>query len=321
MASELDQLKKISVIVADTGDIDQIRKYKPQDATTNPSLLLKAAQQSQYANLVDDAVTYAKKFDSKEQLAEVLDRLAVNFGVEILKIVPGVVSTEVDARLSFDTEKTIEKARKLIRMYKDAGVDKDRILIKIASTWQGIKAAEKLEKEGIHTNLTLLFNADAQAVACAEAKVTLISPFVGRTSDWYKAKEKKDFKPEEDLGCKLIKDIHSYYQKYGYKTIIMGASFRTKGQITEIAGCEKLTLSPNLIKELAESKGTIQHKLKPQEGKAEKPPTPLDESTFYLHLSKDPMAIDKLFEGVRGFAADTEKLEAIIRLKLGQAKL
>jgi transaldolase len=321
MASELEQLAKISVIVADTGDIDAIRKHKPVDATTNPSLLFKAAQQAQYQNLVDDAIAYAKKFKASEQLEEAMDRLAVNFGVEILKIVPGVVSTEVDARLSFETEKSMAKARKLIGMYKDAGVPKERILIKLASTWQGIKAAEKLEKEGIATNLTLLFNAEAQAVACAEAKVTLISPFVGRTSDWAKKHYGKDFKPEEDPGCKLIHAIHKYFQKYGYKTIVMGASFRTKGQIIEIAGCEKLTISPNLIQELAEAKTPIQRKLKPLDGKGESPPPPLNESTFYMRMCMDPMAIEKLHDGIRGFVADAEKLEAIIRTKLGQAKL
>jgi len=321
MSSELEQLSKISVIVADTGDIDAIRKHKPVDATTNPSLLFKAAQQPQYLHLVNDAIAYAKKFKPSEQLEEAMDRLAVNFGVEILKIVPGVVSTEVDARLSFLTDKSMAKARKLIKMYKDAGIGKERILIKVASTWQGIKAAEKLEKEGISTNLTLLFSAESQAVACAEAKVTLISPFVGRTSDWAKKNFGRDFAPEEDPGCKLIHTIHNYYQKYGYKTIVMGASFRTKGQITEIAGCQKLTISPNLIQELAESKAPIQRKLKPLEGKAESPPPPLDEHTFYLRMCMDPMAIEKLHEGIRGFVADTEKLEVIIRAKLGLAKL
>jgi transaldolase len=317
----LEQLKKISVIVADTGEIEAIRKHKPIDATTNPSLLFKAAQQPQYQHLVNDAIAYAKKFKPSEQLEEAMDRLAVNFGIEILKIVPGVVSTEVDARLSFLTDKTMAKARKLIKMYKEQGVAKERILIKVASTWQGIKAAEKLEKEGIACNLTLLFNAEAQAVACAEAKVTLISPFVGRTSDWAKKQYNRDFTPAEDPGCKLIHAIHNYYQNHGYKTIVMGASFRTKGQITEIAGCQKLTISPNLIQELAEAKAPITRRLTPLQGKTSPPPPALDEPTFYMRMCMDPMAIEKLAEGIRGFIADTEKLEAIMRAKLGLAKL
>jgi len=321
MASELEQLKQMSVIVADTGEIEAIRKHKPIDATTNPSLLFKAAQQPQYQHLVNDAIAYAKKFKPSEQLEEAMDRLAVNFGIEILKIVPGVVSTEVDARLSFLTDKSMAKARKLIAMYKEAGIPKERILIKVASTWQGIKAAEKLEKEGISCNLTLLFNMESQAVACAEAKVTLISPFVGRTSDWAKKQYGKDFAPAEDPGCKLIHAIHKYYQKHGYKTIVMGASFRTKGQITEIAGCQKLTISPDLIQKLAESKAPVKRMLTPYEGKIEAPPAPLDENTFYLRMCMDPMAIDKLHEGIRGFIADTEKLENIMRAHLGLAKL
>lgn len=319
--SELEQLAKLSVIVADTGDIEAIRKHRPQDATTNPSLLFKAAQQPQYEHLVNNAIAHAKQFKPSEQLVEAMDKLAVNFGVEILKIVPGVVSTEVDARLSFLTEETMAKARKLIKMYKEAGVPKERILIKIASTWQGIKAAERLEKEGISTNLTLLFNAPGQAVACAEAGVTLISPFVGRTSDWAKKHFGREFPPAEDPGCKLIHTIYNYYQQYGYKTIVMGASFRSKGQITEIAGCQKLTISPNLIQELAEAKGPVPRKLQPLQGKPAPRPKPLTESGFYMAMCMDEMAIDKLHEGIRGFVADTEKLEVIIRAKLGQAKL
>lgn len=315
MATELEQLAKISVIVADTGDIDQIRKYKPVDATTNPSLMLKAATLPQYKNLVDDAITYAKKFPEKNQLDEAMDRICVNFGTEILKIIPGVVSTEVDARLSFKTERSVEKARKLIAMYKEKGVAKERVLIKIASTWQGIKAAEQLEKEGIKCNLTLLFSHEAQAVACAEAGVTLISPFVGRTTDWYKERtSKKEYSPAEDPGCLLIKKIYEYYQKHSYKTIVMGASFRTKAQILEIAGCDKVTVGPNFIQELSDKKAPVKRMLSPTGAPSgAKKPEPLDDRHFYMRMCRDAMAIEKLHEGIRNFVADTEKLEKIIK--------
>lgn len=316
--SQFEKLSKNTVIVADTGDIDAIRKYKPTDATTNPSLIYKAAQLPQYQHLVEDAINYAKKFPKSQQLEEAMDMCAVNFGAEIAKIVPGVVSTEVDARLSFKTHRTVAKARKLINMYAQKGIPSNRILIKIASTWQGIRAAEILEREGIACNLTLLFNLEAQGIACAEAGVTLISPFVGRITDWYK-KEKgvKGFAAEEDPGVKSVRSIYQYYKEHGYKTIVMGASFRNKDQIIALAGCDKLTIGPKFLKELQESKESFPVKCS-YSGAGNKPrPKALDDRHFYMRMCRDPMGLEKLHQGIRGFVADTEKLEKIVSGKLG----
>ena len=263
MTTQLDSLRSMTVVVADTGDIDAIKKYQPQDATTNPSLILSASALPQYAPLIDEAVAYAKaqSADKTQQLIDAEDKLAVNIGLEILKIVPGRISTEVDARLSYDTQATVEKARKLIALYNAAGISNDRILIKIASTWQGIRAAEILEKEGINCNLTLLFS-EAQARACAEAGVYLISPFVGRILDWYKANtDKKEYAPAEDPGVISVTKIYNYYKEYGYKTVVMGASFRNVGEIIELAGCDRLTIAPALLKELQENSTALVRKL------------------------------------------------------------
>ncbi|EFX92188.1 transaldolase [Actinobacillus ureae ATCC 25976] len=314
--SQLDALREMTVVVADTGDIEAIKQYQPQDATTNPSLILSASALPQYASLIDDAVAYAKaKSDDKaQQLIDVEDKLAVNIGLEILKIVPGRISTEVDARLSYDTEATIEKARQIMKLYNEAGVSNDRILIKIASTWQGIRAAEVLEKEGINCNLTLLFS-QAQARACAEAGVYLISPFVGRILDWYKAAEKKEYAPAEDPGVISVTNIYNYYKQYGYQTVVMGASFRNVGEITEIAGCDRLTIAPPLLKELAESNAPLVRKLE-YKGEVKTRPAPLTEAEFYWQHNQDPMAVEKLAEGIRKFAVDIEKLEAMLVAKL-----
>ncbi|WGE54301.1 transaldolase [Actinobacillus equuli subsp. equuli] len=314
--SQLDALREMTVVVADTGDIEAIKQYQPQDATTNPSLILSASALPQYASLIDDAVAYAKaKSDDKaQQLIDAEDKLAVNIGLEILKIVPGRISTEVDARLSYDTEATIEKARQIMKLYNEAGISNDRILIKIASTWQGIRAAEVLEKEGINCNLTLLFS-QAQARACAEAGVYLISPFVGRILDWYKAAEKKEYAPAEDPGVISVTNIYNYYKQYGYQTVVMGASFRNVGEITEIAGCDRLTIAPPLLKELAESNAPLVRKLE-YKGEVKARPAPLTEAEFYWQHNQDPMAVEKLAEGIRKFAVDIEKLEAMLAAKL-----
>jgi len=308
----LEALKKHTTVVADTGDIEAIAQFKPQDATTNPSLLYHAAQQPQYAHLVEQALQEASEQggDQKSQTTEFMDKLFVAFGREILKIIPGRVSTEVDAGLSFDTEATIAKAQKLIGMYQQAGVDRKRILIKVASTWEGIKAAEQLERQGIHCNLTLLFSF-AQAVACAEAGVTLISPFVGRIYDWYK-KEKgvADIPPEEDPGVASVTRIYDYYKKFDYKTQVMGASFRKVEQITLLAGCDLLTISPDLLEKLAETQGDLTPRLTVAAAKAsDAKKIHLDEKTFRWMHNEDPMANDKLSEGIRKFYADARKLE------------
>jgi len=316
MTTQLDALKQMTVVVADTGDIEAMKLYKPQDATTNPSLILSASALPQYASLIDDAVAYAKaqSNDKAQQLIDAEDKLAVNIGLEILKLVPGRISTEVDARLSYDTQGTIEKARKIIRLYNEAGVANDRILIKIASTWQGIRAAEVLDKENINCNLTLLFS-QAQARACAEAGVYLISPFVGRILDWYKANEKKEYAPAEDPGVISVTSIYNYYKEYGYNTVVMGASFRNIGEITELAGCDRLTIAPALLKELQESNAPLTRKLE-YKGEVKARPEPMTESQFYWEHNADPMAVEKLAEGIRKFAADIEKLEAMLAAKL-----
>ena len=310
MCNYLETLREHTTIVADTGDFESIRKYTPRDATTNPSLILKAAQMEEYSELVNKVTYEAKNID------DALDKLAVFFGLEILKIVPGRVSTEVDARLSFDETATLKKARSLIARYEKNGINRERILIKIASTWEGIRAAEELEKEGIHCNLTLLFSF-AQAIACAEAKVRLISPFVGRIMDWHKAKTGQEFSPSEDPGVQSVTRIYNYYKKYDYATEVMGASFRNIGEITELAGCDLLTISPKLLDQLQETKGEIQRKL----SKASAVASPdervtLNESAFRWELNEDACATEKLSEGIRRFAADTEKLESFILPKL-----
>ncbi|MDK7254683.1 transaldolase [Haemophilus sp. UMB1048] len=317
MTTQLDSLRSMTVVVADTGDIDAIKKYQPQDATTNPSLILSASALPQYAPLIDEAVAYAKaqSADKTQQLIDAEDKLAVNIGLEILKIVPGRISTEVDARLSYDTQATVEKARKLIALYNAAGISNDRILIKIASTWQGIRAAEILEKEGINCNLTLLFS-EAQARACAEAGVYLISPFVGRILDWYKANtDKKEYAPAEDPGVISVTKIYNYYKEYGYKTVVMGASFRNVGEITELAGCDRLTIAPALLKELQENTTPLVHKLE-YKGEVKAKPQPLTEAEFYWQHNSDAMAVEKLADGIRKFAVDQEKLEAMLSAKL-----
>ena len=314
--NQLDALREFTVVVADTGDIDAIKQYQPQDATTNPSLILSAAALPQYAPLIDEAIAYGKaqSQDKAQQLVDAQDKLAVNIGLEILKLVPGRISTEVDARLSYNTEATVAKARKLIALYNAAGVSNDRILIKIASTWQGIRAAEILEKEGINCNLTLLFS-EAQARACAEAGVYLISPFVGRILDWYKANsDKKDYAPAEDPGVISVTKIYNYYKEYGYQTVVMGASFRNVGEIIELAGCDRLTISPNLLKELQQADAPLVRKLNFQ-GQVKTKPQPLTEAEFYWQHNSDAMAVEKLAEGIRKFAVDQEKLEAMLLAK------
>lgn len=315
--SQLQQLREMTVVVADTGDIEAIKTYQPQDATTNPSLILSAAALPQYQALIEDAISYAKQQsqDKQQQLIDAQDKLAVNIGLEILKIVPGRISTEVDARFSYDTEKTVAKARKLIKLYNDAGINNDRILIKIASTWQGIRAAEILEKEGINCNLTLLFS-QAQARACAEAGVYLISPFVGRILDWYKANtDQKEYAPNEDPGVISVTEIYQYYKQYGYETVVMGASFRNIGEIRELAGCDRLTISPGLLKELQGSNEPLIRKLS-YAGDVLPRPTKMTEAEFYWEHNADPMAVEKLTDGIRKFAADQEKLEAMLIAKL-----
>lgn len=317
MTTQLDSLRSMTVVVADTGDIDAIKKYQPQDATTNPSLILSASALPQYSPLIDEAIAYAKaqSADKAQQLIDAEDKLAVNIGLEILKIVPGRISTEVDARLSYDTQATVEKARKLIALYNAAGISNDRILIKIASTWQGIRAAEILEKEGINCNLTLLFS-EAQARACAEAGVYLISPFVGRILDWYKANtDKKEYAPAEDPGVISVTKIYNYYKEYGYKTVVMGASFRNVGEIIELAGCDRLTIAPALLKELQENSTALVRKLD-YKGEVKAKPQPLTEAEFYWQHNSDAMAVEKLAEGIRKFAVDQEKLEAMLSAKL-----
>jgi transaldolase len=312
--SLLDSLKRVTVVVADTGDIEAIRQHQPQDATTNPSLLLKAAQQPQYRPLVDRARRDAKALgvSPDEEIAASLDRLAVNFGCEILRIIPGRVSTEVDARLSFDRDASIAKAREIVRLYEAAGIPRERVLIKVGSTWEGIKAAEVLEREGIHCNLTLLFSF-AQAVACAEAGVTLISPFVGRIYDYYR-KERGEIPEDADPGVQSVTRIYHYFKKYGYRTEVMGASFRRAGQIVRLAGCDLLTISPELLQELAGTSGELTPTLTLEGARAScEPKIALDEKAFRWLHNQDPMAVEKLSDGIRRFDADARKLEAWVR--------
>lgn len=311
--NKLAQLRELTTVVADTGDIDSIRQYAPVDATTNPSLLYKAAQMAQYRQLVDDAIDKGSLVSADQRLHRILDQLAVNFGVEILEIIPGRVSTEVDARLSFDTDATVRKAEELIELYQSAGISRDRVLIKIASTWEGIRAAEILEKRGIHCNLTLLFSF-AQAAACADAGVTLISPFVGRILDWYKKFEGVDGYPaHKDPGVLSVTRIYNYYKRNGYETVVMGASFRNTGEILELAGCDLLTISPDLMAELGDAVGDVPVKLSAGNAAASgESRVELDEGGFRWMINEDPMATEKLADGIRSFTRDTEKLEDLI---------
>ncbi|MCG8332985.1 MAG: transaldolase [Proteobacteria bacterium] len=315
MADKLSQLKNMTIVVADTGDINSIRQYKPEDATTNPSLLFKAAQMEQYRDLVSEAVTFGKNQGGglAQELENILDKLAVNFGKEILNSVPGRVSTEVDARLSFNTEETINRSRKLIDLYEKEGIPRNRVLIKIAATWEGIKAAEVLEKEGINCNLTLLFGF-GQAVACAEAGAFLISPFVGRILDWFKKNEGADYTAESDPGVLSVKRIYQYYKKFGYNTIVMGASFRNVGEIEALAGCDRLTIGPNFLDELMESQEDLSRKLSPDmDFPADMDRIEMDEKVFRWMLNEDAMATEKLAEGIRNFSKDLVKLEEYVR--------
>jgi transaldolase len=312
MSNALESLRKYTVVVADTGDIEAIGRYRPQDATTNPSLLFKAAKLPQYRPLVDEAMAYAREHspEGAARTALFMDKLGTNFGTEILKLIPGRVSTEVDASFSFDTEGTLKKARELIALYAKAGIAKERILIKIASTWEGIRAAEQLEKEGIHCNLTLLFSF-AQAVACAQAKVTLISPFVGRIYDWYKkAKGVEDIAVSEDPGVASVSRIYTYYKKYGYATQVMGASFRKPEQVVALAGTDLVTVSPELLEKLSASGQPVTPALTPEAARAaDVPKLDLDEKTYRFMHNDDPMAVEKLSEGIRLFYQDARKLE------------
>ena len=316
--SQLDQLKKFTRVVADTGDFESIKDFKPQDATTNPSLIFAATQKEQYAHLLEEVVADRKGngLSGAAKIEDIIDHLLVQFGCDILEIVPGRVSTETDARLSFDTEGSINKARHLIELYEKRGIDRKRVLIKIASTWEGINAAEQLQKEGINCNLTLLFSLP-QAVRCAEARVQLISPFVGRIYDWYKAANKRDYAGAEDPGVQSVREIYTYYKKFGYDTEVMGASFRNVGQILELAGCDLLTISPELLDKLSKSQEPIERKLDPAKAKeADVRRLELDEKTFRYLLNDDAMATEKTAEGIRKFAADIVKLEKFVASKL-----
>lgn len=307
MTSKLEQLKQYTTVVADTGDLDAITRLKPVDATTNPSLLLKAAALPRYAEHLQNAMS-----GCGGDIGLGCDMFAVSVGQEVLKLIPGRISTEVDARLSFDTQTMIHRGERLIGLYEQAGVSRDRVLIKLASTWEGIRAAEQLEKSGIQTNLTLLFSF-SQAVACAEAGVFLISPFVGRIYDWYKKQEGRDYVGAEDPGVQSVSRIYDYYKSHGYKTVVMGASFRNAGQIEALAGCDRLTISPELLSQLSQEEGTLERKLEP--GRPSEPRISMDERSFRWGLNEDPMATEKLAEGIRQFARDQEKLEALLEAK------
>jgi transaldolase len=304
--NQLEQLKQYTTVVADTGDFQSIKAYAPQDATTNPSLILKAVQKAEYKPLLESVV----KAHAGKSTDAIIDRLLIAFGVEILKFVPGRVSTEIDAALSFDTEATVAKGRELIALYEAAGIERSRVLIKIASTWEGIRAAEILEKDGIRCNLTLLFSL-CQAIACAEAGVQLISPFVGRIYDWYKKSTGTDYQGADDPGVQSVKRIYQYYRKFGYKTEVMGASFRNTSQILELAGCDLLTISPDLLQKLADTQGAVERKLV-ADANADIQKIALDEKTFRFMLNEDAMATEKLAEGIRAFCADSAKLKKMI---------
>ena len=316
--NQLEQLKKFTKVVADTADFESIKEFKPQDATTNPSLVYAATQKQQYAHLLDEVLAERKNsgLSGQAQIEDICDHLLVQFGTDILEIVPGRVSTETDARLSFDVEGSIKKARRLIQLYEERKIPRERVLIKIASTWEGLNAAEQLQKEGIRCNLTLLFSLP-QAVRAAEAKVQLISPFVGRIYDWYKKESKRDYTGAEDPGVQSVKEVYTYYKKFEYKTEVMGASFRNTGQIRELAGCDALTISPELMKELSESTEPLERKLDPEKAKSAKiDKLELDEKKFRWLLNEDAMATEKTAEGIRKFAADVVKLEKFVSSKL-----
>ena len=323
MANLLDQLKSMTTVVADTGDINSIKQFKPTDSTTNPSLIAAAAGMPEYQSIVDHVLTQARESlgpeaDDKEVAAAAFKTLAVAFGRKILEIVPGRVSTEVDARLSFDKEKTMEQARDIIHQYDGAGIGRERVLVKIASTWEGIQAAKELEEDGIHCNLTLLFGIH-QAVACAEAKVTLISPFVGRILDWYKKDTGKDYASAEDPGVESVSEIFQYYKKFGYKTQIMGASFRNVGEIKGLAGCDLLTIAPKLLKELQDTEGTLERKLDPANAGDENiEKMPMDQVTFEKMHAENRMAHDKLKEGIEGFSEALENLENLLAKRVAE---
>jgi len=317
--NQLEQLKKFTKVVADTADFESIKEFKPQDATTNPSLVYAATQKPEYAHLLDEVLTDRKKsgLSGAAQIEDICDHLLVQFGCDILEIVPGRVSTETDARLSFYVEGSIKKARQLVKLYEARKIPRERVLIKVASTWEGINAAEQLQKEGIKCNLTLMFSLP-QAVRCAEGKVQLISPFVGRIYDWYKAANKRDYVGSEDPGVQSVDEIYSYYKKFGYKTEVMGASFRNVGQIIELAGCDALTISPELMKKLSESFELVERKLTPEKAKAAKiDKLDLDEKKFRWLLNENAMATEKTAEGIRKFAVDVVKLEKFVANKLG----
>jgi transaldolase len=316
--NQLEQIKKITTVVADTADFESIRAFKPQDATTNPSLVYAATQKENYSHFLDEVLTDRRKsgLSGAAQLEDIIDHLLVRFGSAMLEIVPGRVSTETDVRYSFDVEGAINKARRLIALYKDQGIERERVLIKIASTWEGLMAAEQLQKEGIKCNMTLLFSLP-QAVRAAEAKVQLISPFVGRIYDWFKAANKRDYVGAEDPGVQSVKEIYTYYKHFGYETEVMGASFRNVGQILELAGCDLLTISPELMKQLSESYDTVHRKLTPADAKkADLKPLTLDEKKFRYLLNEDAMATEKTAEGIRKFAVDIAKLEQLVASKL-----
>ena len=314
--SKLEQLKDMTTVVADTGDFEAISQYSPEDATTNPSLILKAAQMPSYKSLVDEVIASVSggALSSDEQVSLCMDKLAVGIGEKIIKVIPGRISTEVDARLSFDTEKSITKARQLIGLYETAGIGKERVLIKMASTFEGIRAAQQLEKEGINCNLTLLFSF-AQARACAEAGVFLISPFVGRILDWYKASTGEEYTSETDPGVVSVRNIYSWYKEHGFKTVVMGASFRNIGEITALSGCDRLTIGPALIEELAATEGDLPQQLK-DNGASKEKPSKLKEDEFRFDHNEDPMATEKLSEGIRNFVIDQNKLEDALSQKL-----
>ena len=317
LPSQLDQLKEFTVVVADTGDFETMRAYQPRDATTNPSLILQAAKKPAYSHLVEQAVAAANQHAGppSARLGQAMDQVLVRFGLEILRIIPGRVSTEVDARLSFDTEATVAKARQLIALYQASGIGRERVLIKVASTWEGIQAAARLEREGIHCNLTLLFSL-IQAVACAQAGVTLISPFVGRILDWHKKNAGHDFAPAADPGVASVRAIYAYYKHHGHLTEVMGASFRNKGEILELAGCDLLTISPQLLAELEQATDPVPRRLSPAATGNPPPAITADENTFRWLLNEDAMATERTAEGIRRFAADVVELESLVAAKL-----
>ncbi len=316
MPSKLDQLKSMTTIVADTGDIDSIKAFHPTDCTTNPSLILKASGMPQYKHLVDEAIRWGRSHNAVSSV--VTDRLAVNFGTELAKIVPGRVSTEVDADLSFDARAMIDKGRSLLAAYKERGVDRQRILIKLAATWEGVEAARVLQKEGVDCNMTLMFSL-AQAAACADAGAFLISPFVGRILDWYKAHEGKEYTIETDPGVLSVRQIYAYYKAHGIKTIVMGASFRGLGEIEALAGCDRLTIAPDLLAKLAADEGRLERKLSPDKPAGAPAKMTLDEKTFRWLLNEDRMATEKLSDGIRIFARDLRILRELVSKKLEQA--